>query len=84
MKCMCGKESEISKEEYPSIDFEFNGGLISFHPIFCSRECQIEGMEVLETMLKNIKHDIQTKDGDHLIEWLMKNKKESWNLRYYS
>lgn len=59
MKCWnCGKEfEEGKKEKYPNIDFDFAHGFRSFHAVFCSGECLIEGIKFLRAMLCHIKHD---------------------------
>lgn len=80
----CGKEFEICMMS-PSMDFVFRGSILSLHAVFCSDECLIEGIKVLEMILKNlkrdIKNDVQDKVTYYLFKWLMKNKKESWELR---
>jgi hypothetical protein len=89
MKCWnCKKEfEEGKKEKYPNIDFDFAHGFRSFHAVFCSGECLIEGIKFLRAMLCHVKHDAWQVDEmlnnksmllDRKMEWFKKHKHDAW------
>jgi hypothetical protein len=89
MKCSnCGKESTgKEKYPYPNMDFEFLKPFYTFHGVFCSAECLIEGIKFLRIILRHIKHDAWRVDElldnksillDRKMEWFKKHKHDAW------